>query len=601
MRRRDFIAGAITAGAMRGRGQVALPPFQGSHVAQGGLPSGAWGVWYADQYVSSARKYIPNAVGATTAPVSKWGATRRSFSDQFFWNNSNSVTVTDDAGTAPDSTNEASSVVGTGSSWYIGRTIGSVPSGTYTVAVYVKWLGSSGQAFQIVTPGSSPTFTATSSWQRCAVTFAYSGGSLQIVLESTGTSSSLLICDFELFTGSSDLGPEASPCGLMTVGKSAWDSTSSASGGILDLTASSSFAHIQMPSSVSLGAFTVVSLAQKTGSSTGFVGVLNKPNLAFNTFGAQLEFGIGGQTEPGLGYSGSTTWTPETYTNYWKFLGTGWHTFTHQYDGAQLSFNLDGGQMLYVTGTRSAPSVRDFMVGTIWNADYGQGWKFAAIAIYQRALSRSEIKQAEAALLAHASASGVTRSSGPRVLILEGDSITASSTNYGALVAPNLSPACFGCVFAGPGSSLAAVNARAATLDKAIPLVKPSGSKYITSILIGRNDYGSYTPSDYAVAVAGWTSARKAAGWDKVVLVTILPSTASGFNTWRNSVNAIFKGAGWATANGVDAICDFAADATMGPDAAASDTSLYPDGTHPSTTAQSTYLEPIYRAVINGL
>ncbi len=45
---------------------------------------------------------------------------------------------------------------------------------------------------------------------------------------------------------------------------------------------------------------------------------------------------------------------------------------------------------------------------------------------------------------------------------------------------------------------------------------------------------------------------------------------------------------------------DFAAEAHMEPDAAASDSSLYSDGTHP-TAAGQVYLEPVWTAAVNSL
>ena len=81
------------------------------------------------------------------------------------------------------------------------------------------------------------------------------------------------------------------------------------------------------------------------------------------------------------------------------------------------------------------------------------------------------------------------------------------------------------------------------------------------------------------------------------MLGTILPSTASGFNTARNTVNTTLRT--WVGTH-CDAIADFAADATMGPDAAASNATYYSDGTHP-TAAGQVILETVIRSVINAL
>src|ERR1022692_1518107 len=74
---------------------------------------------------------------------------------------------------------------------------------------------------------------------------------------------------------------------------------------------------------------------------------------------------------------------------------------------------------------------------------------------------------------------------------------------------------------------------------------------------------------------------------------TTLPQTTTGFNTFRNSVNAAFK----ADPSFWDAIADFAADPKMGCDACAANTTYYPDGEHPSIAGHA-ILGPIAQAAI---
>ena len=75
----------------------------------------------------------------------------------------------------------------------------------------------------------------------------------------------------------------------------------------------------------------------------------------------------------------------------------------------------------------------------------------------------------------------------------------------------------------------------------------------------------------------------RAYGW-KVVLCTLLPSTASGgFNAIRNAANALICG----DTSFYVVLCDFAAEATMGLDATASNTTYYSDGTHPTAAGQA--------------
>lgn len=122
-----------------------------------------------------------------------------------------------------------------------------------------------------------------------------------------------------------------------------------------------------------------------------------------------------------------------------------------------------------------------------------------------------------------------------------------------------------------------------------LPETYKGNGKNVLSVLIGHNDIANNYPdngssrANFLAALAGYLDARRAAGL-KVVLCTQLPSTVVGFNTERNACNAVMS-----TWSGLhcDAICDFGADPTMGPDAAAADLSLYIDGIHPTALGQA--------------
>jgi hypothetical protein len=81
-------------------------------------------------------------------------------------------------------------------------------------------------------------------------------------------------------------------------------------------------------------------------------------------------------------------------------------------------------------------------------------------------------------------------------------------------------------------------------------------------------------------------------------LGTLPPRADAGFNALRATVNTTIRT--W-VGTLCDVIFDFAADPTVGTDAAGSNTTYYPDGVHPTATVQQTYFEPIYRAAINSL
>jgi lysophospholipase L1-like esterase len=91
--------------------------------------------------------------------------------------------------------------------------------------------------------------------------------------------------------------------------------------------------------------------------------------------------------------------------------------------------------------------------------------------------------------------------------------------------------------------------------------------------------------------------ARKAASPGlKIVLATVLPQTTSGFNTFRDTVNASIH----ADNSYYDALADFAANATMGCDSCAASSTYFSDGEHP-TAAGHAILGPIARAAIQSV
>jgi lysophospholipase L1-like esterase len=188
-------------------------------------------------------------------------------------------------------------------------------------------------------------------------------------------------------------------------------------------------------------------------------------------------------------------------------------------------------------------------------------------------------------------------------VLIEGDSITAGtgaaagqgyaqqyvSNKNAAYACKNISVA---------GSHVSDLVLRAARADS-----YSRAPKTLLACLIGVNDFigGITNTTTFLANYANYLDARRLV-FGKVVVCTILPSTSPdvggvSFSSWRSTVNATIRT--WPGSH-CDAVADFAADATMGPDAAAADTLLYGDGTHPTTLGHTT-LEPIYRALLNAI
>jgi hypothetical protein len=134
--------------------------------------------------------------------------------------------------------------------------------------------------------------------------------------------------------------------------------------------------------------------------------------------------------------------------------------------------------------------------------------------------------------------------------------------------------------------------------------------KYLLSCSIGTNDGGidsSATPAIYAGLVAAFCAARKAAGYDLAMMTTLLPR-GDGVMTEPNRLayNSTLTGAGWAAANGIDYIVDFASDSIMGNPAnlpvnnGGITTYFNSDNIHPTTVGQAR-LVPILAPVMNQI
>jgi hypothetical protein len=160
--------------------------------------------------------------------------------------------------------------------------------------------------------------------------------------------------------------------------------------------------------------------------------------------------------------------------------------------------------------------------------------------------------------------------------IAEGDSITESATGYFSLFFDDLPARYFGWNWAVSGSDIADVQDRRASIVKQITKAALHGHNPVTSLLIGANGLPTI-----AQLQTEWAAYRAAGA--KVIACTVTPKSDATFNTNRNALNLQIR----AASADYDALCDFAADSTIGTDAAGSDVLKYPDGTHPSASTQA--------------
>ncbi len=130
---------------------------------------------------------------------------------------------------------------------------------------------------------------------------------------------------------------------------------------------------------------------------------------------------------------------------------------------------------------------------------------------------------------------------------------------------------------------------------------KRAGRKVVLTVLIGRNDLVGYGGGAMAYAddLSRYITAMRAAGVDRVVVGTLLPSDWAPFTTVRAAFDAILRGPGWGKAHGVDAIADYAASPVMGSDAAATDKMLFVDGIHPTDHGYD-LLAPVFSKAVKA-
>ena len=572
-----------------------------SQVSGPTLPSGAIGVWYADQVVTTAggRAYVPNVQSASPATPSLWGPTRRLYGNTDFWSQS-LVTITDSAAAAQDGTSgDASRYNGTGDSYIQRATI--LAAGTYTIAAWVKSNTGSSQNFRMrfFTDGLSATKTATTGWQRFTFTGTVAAGArlMTPIASADGvTALDLLFHDIELFAGSADLG--VAPASHLYLGTQIGAFVPTYAGGALDFSAGGGAAgYIQFPAATAGSLWTALAIGSKVAAGSSYQAFLSRIQ-SFGQFSAMFE-----QATNNEAYLTSGNYV----SSYIKHLSTGFHGFAHRYDGTRFNSFVADVKAFDKVSSFSSVSLQDLWVGVVNGTGFLSGYKIAAIALFNRSLSDLEVVQAYAALAAHASSGGVTMAdSSTRFVLAEGDSITGASVSYPVVFGPNASPAAIIANNAVGSATLSgnsgnSLDGRKA-VNKAFIPASPGSRAFIYTVLIGRNDFLTWSadPAGYAAAVGAHMLEMKQAGFTKTALATVLPSTATNFNAWRNTVNATIKAAGFTTTYSIDAIIDFAADATMGPDAAAANTTYYADGIHPTTAGQAA-LEPVYRAVVNAL
>lgn len=114
--------------------------------------------------------------------------------------------------------------------------------------------------------------------------------------------------------------------------------------------------------------------------------------------------------------------------------------------------------------------------------------------------------------------------------------------------------------------------------------------KTILFTMFGTNP-DSVDPAALAANMATYAAARKATGFDYVGVGCLISRTdgiIANFDTsYKDVYNTTLRDSAWRAAHSVDFIVDFAADATMGADGAADNTTYFADKVHPTAAGDA--------------
>ncbi|MDF1720505.1 MAG: SGNH/GDSL hydrolase family protein [Minwuia sp.] len=614
---------AITAATTTANTAAAAVQTAVREAMTGALPPDLLGLWYVDQAETNGlRQSVPNLAHGNN-PANLFTPSRHMFNNATYWLKFNGATVTDDSETGPNGLTDAALVSGGATDWSLSHNYTTLPAGTYTLVVSVE--SGEGSDFDFKTGLGSDLDTVTapaSGYVRRTSTFTTTttGANIFIINTVGSAAGSVRLHEVALYEGSVDLGAE-NLVGDILFGADAHTNQPTISGGYMTMTGSSP-AIAQWDDYQDLSEFTAVVIGKRNDVPPG----VNQYQMALaafdsvsrvNQLGVAMSDGVNSGPLALFGADSVTFAAGEVIGGYLDGL---WNpdddvpmALATRYSNAdgQMTIWRNDIRAVEATSAGLTTSVRDLAVGSLFGGAAAK-YDFAAIALWRRALTDDELRRASWAMRDHVRRASSIEVTERRFLCAEGDSITrgqGATTSYAYDFGANASPAVDGVVPATSTATLLedyaastgnSLEARIAYIDGMIPPNK-QGRTFVLSVLVGNDFVTGFTDAAaYAVKVGEYCAARKAAGWDKVVLINILPRTTAGFNTWRNAVNAAFAASGFDTTYSIDAICDFAGEATVGGDAAASNATHYPDGVHPSDAAHA-LLEVVYRATINGL
>ena len=383
------------------------------------MPSGATGLWLMNNYqVQGGAGYVPNSASAqAVVPQQIIRQSRRIDANQnynsyqagisleaHFAGSDKLPSYTDRFGN-PEAIRITLSTAGT-SGWLYQNPYSYSGAGTYTVCCDVR-LVSGGGKFKIGSPfaANSGELTATSSWQRFAWTGA-GAGSFGIGHDAIPSNTVLEINNFNVFTGSSDLGAETfgAHLKLAVMNNASGNKGYTYASGVItsgDTAGWIEFETEHQPSATTIFFYGTVI---QPFVDAGLQGILSQPyndgymaGLNVSASGLGLAYGQDGTGGVGLvalvpigGAAPITVWD-----------NTNPHVYAVRWDGTTGSWWQDGVKLYSGTATPAyIPKITQLVFNRL--TSHPCNFKHKAMAYYLRALSDAEMVAAGSYLVANA-------------------------------------------------------------------------------------------------------------------------------------------------------------------------------------------------------
>jgi len=564
-----------------------------------------------DNYSSSAGGTVPNS-NATAAiennlfrsPRDKFGAYQNGFG--LGWLTLGGATITEKYAPGPHAwdsgfTGASRVVIPVSSTGFLQATF-KIANGSMTHAVWLKSNTGVDQTVRLSwNAGATRTsITVTSAWQRFTQSFTSVGTATPRLESDSVNAIDVLICDWKCYAGAVEADLE--PVGHCYFGNVNNTTIPSASSGVLDMTSvTGQYGCIDFLDQPSTNDLTIIAFVSKTNSGAGY-----ERDQIFGSAGNGLVPDMSlieweNDEMVSMRKNGSNDLAG---TGFFNLLNRGWHQLAVVQDGTGSGNNpllqmLDDAVIFRGRTSTGSSTVRNWEIGFARSAITTRklSYKIHAIAMWDAALSISQIRDVFSYWKERALPYGLTFSPIGKTVCFEGDSKPSASNSYAHLYAASGSPRSIVTKTSASGSTLATMIARASSVDERL-----TGGNNILCIDIGTNDLSSVaSESQWLTDYASYCDARRAAGW-KVVIITVLPKSALDSNlplflSRRATVNAAFRT--WVGIH-CDAISDVAANSVIGDDADASNVTYYSDGVH-NTSAGYAIHDSITRPVIDAL